>query len=357
MDQKFKKINHLRQESLTKEEKDLMRGNISSFIDASLNLKSRNTFVQSVMGYMKSGAFVPSLLVILILGGGISTFASQNALPGDAMYPLKQLSEKVDLAFAFTSSAQARVNAIQAVRRLEEAEALSASGKLDVTTKVALENSFSVSSNNTLKKIEEIGVQDKNTGQKVLTEFRGNLSAHKDILQSIALVEDHTSTSNILPHAVSKVMAVLSSPTTSAIDVGIETDDSAEDARRTAEARISDVEKYIGANMTGDAKVKATDALISAKASYENGSEALDADSYINAVVLFKQSTDQAMNAKAVAESYNSAKKIITKITSQAKAPKPTFSLKPVRATKQVEESVEATSTATSTEVKAEDSH
>ena len=72
MDQKFKKINHLRQESLTNEEKDLMRGNISSFIDASLNLKSRNTFVQSVMGYMKSGAFVPSLLVILILGARTS---------------------------------------------------------------------------------------------------------------------------------------------------------------------------------------------------------------------------------------------------------------------------------------------
>jgi hypothetical protein len=218
--------------------------------------------------------------------------------------------------FAFTPAAEARVNVIQAVRRLEEAEALSSQGKLSGVVKVSLENSFSQASGEALRRIGQLESEDKSAGQKVLTEFRGNLSAHRDILQNIIAVDDETSSNN-LPDEVQSVIASLGAPTSTVIAVGLETVDSATDARAEAREQIANVEKYASVNMAGDTKVRALTGLIAAQASYENGTQALEARSFNDAVVLFKQATEQAVQAKAAAQVYNTAKHYITKKTAK----------------------------------------
>lgn len=84
--------------------------------------------------------YIVSVLVGLGLVGG-TAFASQGALPGEVLYPVKRATEKVELAAAFTPTAQARVNARQARERLEELSEirvrLQASGAASTSTATA----------------------------------------------------------------------------------------------------------------------------------------------------------------------------------------------------------------------------
>lgn len=66
-------------------------------------------------------ATIPLALVILT-GGTI--FASAKSLPGDALYGVKKLKEKVETAIAISDTAQAKVEAKHAETRLDELEVI-----------------------------------------------------------------------------------------------------------------------------------------------------------------------------------------------------------------------------------------
>lgn len=69
---------------------------------------------------------MPALIIALIvlLGGGGLTFASQNSLPGDKLYPVKTLTEEVRTAMAFTPEAKKEVQLDIAKEKLDEVQAL-----------------------------------------------------------------------------------------------------------------------------------------------------------------------------------------------------------------------------------------
>src|SRR5438552_2155220 len=58
--------------------------------------------------FLRPGAMLALLLVLIMLGGGVSVLAatSDNSLPGDALYPLKRAHEDVQLALTSDTSAQ-----------------------------------------------------------------------------------------------------------------------------------------------------------------------------------------------------------------------------------------------------------
>jgi hypothetical protein len=353
MKNSFKKIiRNAKKVSLSFDERESMRTNLLSYMsevplsaNAVWNEPPRRSILSFLQNYAGTSVLMPALLLFVLIGGGTLTLASQGALPGDAMYSMKKLSEKIDLFFAFTPAAEARINAMQAVRRLEEAEVLSSQGRFTGVAKVSLETSFSEASGAALQRIGQLESENKSTGLKVLTEFRGNLFAHKDILQSMVSNADDSAFSS-LPQEVQSVIAILSASTTGVIAVGDEDDNSATEARAEARQQIADVEKYVAANMTGDVKVKALNALITAQASYENGTQALDAESYKDAVVLFKDASGKAIQAKAIAQSYNSMKRVIGKTVAKKPADEPAAAV--MMAT-----SIVATSTASTTQATA----
>ncbi|MFA6050185.1 MAG: DUF5667 domain-containing protein [Candidatus Paceibacterota bacterium] len=353
MKNSFKKIiKNAKKVSLSFDERESMRTNLLSYMgevplsaNAVWSEPPRRSVLSFLQSYAGTSVLMPALLLFVLIGGGTLTLASQGALPGDAMYSMKKLSEKIDLFFAFTPAAEARINAMQAVRRLEEAEVLSSEGRFTGVAKVSIEASFSEASGAALQRIGQLESENKSTGLKVLTEFRGNLFAHKDILQSMVANADNAALSS-LPHEVQSVIAILNASTTGVIAVGEENDNSASEAKATARQQITDVEKYVAANMTGDVKVKALNALITARASYENGTQALDAESYKDAVVLFRDASGKAIQAKAIAQSYNSMKRVIGKTAAKKPSDEPT-------ATMMMATSIAATSTASTTTVTA----
>ena len=66
--------------------------------------------------FVYAGLF--SIFILLLSGGVVS--ASQSALPGEALYPVKRLVENVELKLSASEESRAEVHAKQASRRLNE---------------------------------------------------------------------------------------------------------------------------------------------------------------------------------------------------------------------------------------------
>lgn len=87
--------------------------------------------------------FVAASSLVLVLVGAGTASAAQDALPGDALYPVKiSILEKAESALARSPAAKAQVHAKLAERRLAEAQSLSAQGRLDGQKGAQLEVSF-----------------------------------------------------------------------------------------------------------------------------------------------------------------------------------------------------------------------
>ncbi|MBI2855558.1 MAG: DUF4382 domain-containing protein [Chloroflexi bacterium] len=71
-----------------------------------------------------------TVVALLVVGGGV-TAASGDAVPGDALYPVKKATERVRLAFAFSDARQARLQIGLAERRIEEMVELAERGDAD----------------------------------------------------------------------------------------------------------------------------------------------------------------------------------------------------------------------------------
>ena len=75
----------------------------------------------------RAAALVAALLLVLGAGGAVD--ASQGALPGDALYPVKLQAEQLRLALALDEEAKARVHLELASRRAGEIEQARAAGR------------------------------------------------------------------------------------------------------------------------------------------------------------------------------------------------------------------------------------
>ena len=76
-------------------------------------------------------AIVIALVIALVSGGGGAAYASQDTLPGDALYQVKTTLEGLQLAVAGSDEAKAQVHLELAAKRLEEAQKAAQKGRED----------------------------------------------------------------------------------------------------------------------------------------------------------------------------------------------------------------------------------
>lgn len=89
-------------------------------------------------------ASAATLAIIAATGGGIALTA-ESSVPGDLLYPVKiHVNESVRGGLAFSSEADAKVEADRSERRLEEAEKLAVEGKLNAEQRAKLQQAFNV---------------------------------------------------------------------------------------------------------------------------------------------------------------------------------------------------------------------
>ncbi|MCK9351356.1 MAG: DUF5667 domain-containing protein [Candidatus Paceibacterota bacterium] len=128
-----------------------------------------------------------ALIIALLLSGGTS-FAAENALPGDVLYPVKiNINEKVQEMAAISSESEAEVQAKLAVRRLEEAEKLVDENRLSTSIAVELEKGFESHAKQSRTEIADVVRKNGlNAAAKVSSSIEATLSAHEDILNDLS---------------------------------------------------------------------------------------------------------------------------------------------------------------------------
>lgn len=102
-----------------------------------LLLRERSGFI-ILVNKLKTMPIPLIIALIAVLGGGGVTFAAQDDLPGDALYPVKILSEDAATFFAFGHQAKINRHINLTEKRLKEARLLAEAG--DENVEEAVEN-------------------------------------------------------------------------------------------------------------------------------------------------------------------------------------------------------------------------
>jgi len=126
-----------------------------------------------------------ALVLVLVFGSGVS-YAAENALPGDALYPVKTyINEPAKVALATNAEAKAEVQIELAERRIEEAAFLAAEGRLDEETEDNLAVAFESHAEAVAEHIAEADQDDGGIGVELASRFENRLAAHENILLEV----------------------------------------------------------------------------------------------------------------------------------------------------------------------------
>jgi hypothetical protein len=130
-----KKLRAVRPKPLTMKEKNLLWSNIEKEIEASkikTSSSARDILGWNLTRFKKKFILVPALIVALLGGGTITAFASDQAKPGDALFPVDLAIEKLQIIIApKTKEAELRIKF--AKERFEEAKIILATLEKDYT--------------------------------------------------------------------------------------------------------------------------------------------------------------------------------------------------------------------------------
>lgn len=168
--------------------------------------------ITPVYGYGFRSALA-GVLIVFLIGTGAS-YASERALPGDILYPVKtSVNENIRAALAVSEEAKTRWSATLAARRLEEAGVLAAEGRLTDSTRADIESRLE-------KHVENFEIRTNSLAQtegsaEVVADaqsfFEVNLKAHASVLAELSAVN---------PKAEQELRSILRAARTYAETVG-----------------------------------------------------------------------------------------------------------------------------------------
>lgn len=137
--------------------------------------------------HLRFGPIAAAVLVLIGAGGGVS-FAAENAVPGDMLYPVKvHVNDAVKTSLAFSPAAKAQVDAQIANERLREAEQLAARGKLTPDTSSSLASSFRSKLDDAHQAIATIAASgETQAAADIDAQVEQSLQNHTAILDTLA---------------------------------------------------------------------------------------------------------------------------------------------------------------------------
>src|SRR3989338_8512154 len=137
---------------------------------------------------IKKYKLMPILLILALMLGGGTSFAAQNALPGDALYPVKvRVNEKLESMTAWGPDANLRLEARLAGERLIEAEKLSQKGELNAQVKNELKAEFAAHASKAEKMLSEIKANaGAEAGLEEESNFESSLAVHHLVLGTLS---------------------------------------------------------------------------------------------------------------------------------------------------------------------------
>jgi hypothetical protein len=125
-----------------------------------------------------------AILVLLFGSVGMTAFAAQSALPGDALYSVKTRLEETRLGITSNAALQVEMHHSYAERRLGEIEKLIAEGRFADTGKAAQE--FQIHINKALVSLSDVSTKDPETAARLALQITNLLSRYTKALSNMA---------------------------------------------------------------------------------------------------------------------------------------------------------------------------
>ena len=174
---------HMTRATLLPEEKNLIRQSILNHV--------RSTYItQPIFGY---GYFWQSLWFaatgvagVALAATGIS-YAAENALPGDMLYPVKiEVSERVRMWVALSEEAEAEWSVARTTRRLEELERLATGGDLNDTLGEEIVIRLEQNTEEASKAIVSLKKDQMSIAADTSSRLESSLRVHERMLAQVA---------------------------------------------------------------------------------------------------------------------------------------------------------------------------
>lgn len=132
---------------------------------------------------------VMAAVVIVMLAGSGAVFASESALPGEILYPIKiHVTERLRVSFADDLEQQTKLELLLAQRRLEEAEALTiAAGEagMDGEMEKKIAERFRAHAGLAHKNMRALSPNDPEKANSLAIGFEASLRAHSKVLEEL----------------------------------------------------------------------------------------------------------------------------------------------------------------------------
>jgi tetratricopeptide (TPR) repeat protein len=317
MSKEIKNIfNKAKQVGLTSSEREEMRSSVLLYMSENpvrnaglrrlIDWESIKSLLQPIT--FKLRPMHVALIIALLFSGG-ATVAAERALPGDILYPVKvNVNEEVRSLVSVSNEAQANWDARRAERRLEEAEKLADSGKLNSEIRADLEARFAAHAEAFQARADRIeSKQGEGSSFRMNSNFEASLRAHENVLATLADREEGNR-SEVLS-VWSKVGSRINIMTSNRMNIeasisgdsGAGFENAASGVRNAAENKLNEVENFlerrkesVSANVYADAEVE----LGLAKEAFVRGDTEMSAEVFGQAFVSYQEAMRLAQQAK-----------------------------------------------------------
>lgn len=350
MDKPLTQLNdELKQATLTAEEKERIRTRLVSYmrlrpvsaVSTGEDVRPTDAAAMPIWSFvniMRSfpmGTALRSMIIALLItamaAGGV-TWAAEGTLPGDALYPVKiSVNERVRGYTAISPEAKTEWNVWIAERRLKEAEALAAEGRLETDASLKIEQVFAAhaaTARERIKTIEE--KRDVSAAADLSSRFEASLGAHARILASLAEEEDRDEDKtrirlqiaplldSIRTEAKSFANARASAELKVATSTEAKIKASAEERRDAAKRKLKNAKSRIEtkADLHARSSAQAQARLEAAAKLIAQGNTNLEAGAYGDAYVRFQQAIRMIQQLELIIDAANSLNITITAPTS-----------------------------------------
>lgn len=247
---------------------------------------------------------MPLFLIIALFLGGTATIASEQALPGDILYPVKvNVNESLRGALSFSAEADGEWNIEQAERRIKEAIELAGQNELNAEARTEIEQRFLEHSARVEARIKELQQTDPEKAAELAEKFEASLDAHARILGNLNATTTSNSASTIatLIRREGVSTSSLRAQNEATITAQTSVDVAARGKVTAATNKIAEVQKSLerarakyGVSATADAEAR-----LSVAASNLAGAKAsLDAHNYTNAFARASEAHRTAQEAQ-----------------------------------------------------------
>jgi hypothetical protein len=146
--------------------------------------KAKGNLMNTKTRFAFSGLVAVILLAVFLFSGfGVTAYASQNALPGDALYGLKTGIEQTRVSLSRNAATQARLHLNFAERRLNEIAALIEQGRFNRIEPTAVEFQYHVQQ--ALQAVQILAQQDPQLAQELNLQISQALARYAQMLDEM----------------------------------------------------------------------------------------------------------------------------------------------------------------------------